>query len=205
MIKDFSKIKSPFYRGDDTKWRVIDKIPDNMKWVFEDDGVMATEKLDGTNIGFRIEGGRVVECYNRTERIEPLALKGTHWRYAFLDGLNNSIEKGWIDKLEGDRVHYGELIGPYINGNPHQVDKHYLVPFEYLKIHCCWRTWQENTYPKTFEMLSNWLKSDDFFSLFSRRLIGKKISSEGLVFHHPDGRVAKLRRDMFDWYKGRRH
>ncbi len=28
---------------------------------------------------------------------------------------------------------------------------------------------------------------------------------EGIVFTHPDGRMAKLRRDMFDWFKGRRH
>ena len=32
------------------------------------------------------------------------------------------------------------------------------------------------------------------------------IKAEGLVFYHPDGkRMAKLRRDMFDWYKGDRH
>jgi hypothetical protein len=28
---------------------------------------------------------------------------------------------------------------------------------------------------------------------------------EGIVFTHPDGRMAKLRRDMFDWFTGRRH
>jgi len=28
---------------------------------------------------------------------------------------------------------------------------------------------------------------------------------EGVVFTHPDGRMAKLRRDMFDWFKGKSH
>ena len=28
---------------------------------------------------------------------------------------------------------------------------------------------------------------------------------EGIVFTHPDGRMAKLRCDMFEWYKGKRH
>jgi len=28
---------------------------------------------------------------------------------------------------------------------------------------------------------------------------------EGIVFTHPDGRMAKLRGDMFDWFKGKRH
>ena len=28
---------------------------------------------------------------------------------------------------------------------------------------------------------------------------------EGVVFTHPDGRMAKLRKDMFPWYTGKRH
>jgi hypothetical protein len=28
---------------------------------------------------------------------------------------------------------------------------------------------------------------------------------EGIVFTHPDGRMAKLRRDMYPWYLGRQH
>ena len=28
---------------------------------------------------------------------------------------------------------------------------------------------------------------------------------EGVIFTHPDGRMAKLRRDMFEWFKGAKH
>jgi hypothetical protein len=28
---------------------------------------------------------------------------------------------------------------------------------------------------------------------------------EGIVFTHPDGRMAKIRKDMFEWFKGKRH
>ena len=29
--------------------------------------------------------------------------------------------------------------------------------------------------------------------------------AEGVVFYSQEGRMAKLRRDMFDWFKGRSH
>ena len=47
--------------------------------------------------------------------------------------------------------------------------------------------------------------------LYNLRIHGKPLFDvnphfvEGIVFTHPDGRMAKLRRDMFDWYEGRRH
>ena len=31
------------------------------------------------------------------------------------------------------------------------------------------------------------------------------MAAEGIIFYSPEGRMAKLRRDMFDWYQGRRH
>ena len=42
-------------------------------------------------------------------------------------------------------------------------------------------------------------------SLFNQRLKLPEIQAEGLVFYHPDGRMAKLRLDMFDFYKGANH
>ena len=45
--------------------------------------------------------------------------------------------------------------------------------------------------------------------LFCLRVHGKEAVDkhyvEGVVFTHPDGRMAKLRVDMFDFYTGRRH
>jgi hypothetical protein len=37
------------------------------------------------------------------------------------------------------------------------------------------------------------------------RALGEEAFVEGVIFNHPDGRVAKLRRDMYDWWKGDRH
>ena len=65
----------------------------------------------------------------------------------------------------------------------------------------CW-----GKYPKTFESMSEWFK--ELMPLYALRTNGKDEVCpfvEGIVFTHPDGRMAKLRRDMFDWYEGRRH
>ena len=61
----------------------------------------------------------------------------------------------------------------------------------------------ENKYPKDYDSISTWFRQ--LPSLFNKRLALPEIQAEGLVFHHPDGRMAKLRRDMFDWFEGPRH
>jgi len=65
-----------------------------------------------------------------------------------------------------------------------------------------------------FQVFHDWFK-DGLFSLFRCRWDGISPSEaavsngyfcEGIMFTHPDDdRMAKLRRDMFDWYNGRRH
>ena len=78
------------------------------------------------------------------------------------------------------------------------------MPFSYLARKCHWRSWIKNQYPKDFESLANWFK--DLPSLFNQVQHLEDIKAEGLVFYHPDGRrQAKLRRDMFDWFKGGGH
>jgi hypothetical protein len=58
-------------------------------------------------------------------------------------------------------------------------------------------------YPKDFNTISEWFK--ELMPLYAMRKADSKGFVEGIVFTHPDGRMAKLRRDMFDWYKGPRH
>ena len=63
-------------------------------------------------------------------------------------------------------------------------------------------------YPKDFKTISDWFK-DDLLPLFMLHRGFKKEDAdafvEGVVFTHKDGRMAKLRRDMFDWFEGERH
>lgn len=202
QVKDFPKLKSPFIRATNEKgdWCVTDKIEPGYEWIFEK-GVRAVDKLHGTNICVNIQGGVLETIDNRTSRVITscnIPIKGNSSK--FLIGVMNACDRGWLTE---DGVYYGELIGPDINKNLHKTDQYLFVPFNYLSEKYHWHSWIQNKYPKDFNSISEWFK--ELPSLFSERIFKEKVLAEGLVFYHPDGRMAKLRRDMFDWFKGERH
>ena len=204
-VKDFPKLDSPFIRKTiKDRYIVTPEINPKYKWVFEDPGVKAVDKLDGTNLCVRIEGNKITRIFNRIQEknIFPPGTTQSKWDGACMEGLARAIRKEWLKGLpDGD--YYGELIGEIFNGNPHKMQGHIWVPFEYLARKCHWRSWIKNQYPKDFDSISAWFR--DLTSLFNQVMKLEEIKTEGLVFHHPDGRMAKLRRDMFDWHKGRGH
>ncbi len=193
------KIECPFIRKEINKnYIVTSKINPGYDWVFEDESVMAIEKLHGTNVSVQITDGVVVAIWNRTERI-PFFNKG---KIHIVMGVLKSYQNGYLEFL-GDGQHFGELIGPKVNGNPYALDEHIWIPFEsYGQKHLSYTCWGK--YPKTFESIREWFK--ELMPLYGLRIHGKVAEDgpqhfvEGIVFTHPDGRLAKLRRDMFDWY-----
>jgi len=198
-IKNMPKIECPFVRKMiNGNYIVINEINPEYNWVFEDDSVMAIEKLNGTNVSVVIEEGTVTQVYNRTERI-PFINKGKSW---IIEGLLNSKKRGYLEFL-GDGQFFGELIGPKVNGNPYKLDEHLWIPFStFAQEHLKYKSWGK--YPKDFKTISNWFK-DDLLPLYNLKRGHKNGFVEGVVFTHPDGRLAKLRRDMFDWFKEERH
>jgi RNA ligase-like protein len=207
MIYDMQKLESPFVRelNEHNEYLVINKINPGFEWVFEDDLTMAIEKLHGTNVSVVCKGGMIWEIYNRTERI----LFFNKGKMHIVKGIMNSFERGYIDRL-GDGQHFGELIGPKINGNPYKLTEHLWIPYEsYCRDHLRYKSWGK--YPKDFETISNWFK--ELMPLFSLMRSSKEMSQkeryaqfvEGVVFTHPSGKMAKLRKDMFPWFRGRRH
>lgn len=97
------------------------------------------------------------------------------------------------------------LVGDKIQANPLKIKERLWIPFYRAKQSLTYHSWHK--YPKTFENVSLWFK-DYLFSLAHQKYSEKdeRIFAEGVVFYHPDGmRMAKLRRDMFDWYTGVRH
>jgi len=191
------KIKSPFIREMvDGFYVVTDKIDEDYKWVFENEEVMAIEKLDGTNVSIVVEEGVIKYIYNRTTRI-PFFCKGKSF---IVQGVLESFARGYCNFTDGQ--YFGELIGPKVQGNPYKLEKHLWIPFAtYGKDHLRYKAW--GNYPKDFKTISDWYK-DDLFSLFARRHNPEheKMFPEGIVFTHPDGKMAKLRRDMFPWFQG---
>lgn len=68
-----------------------------------------------------------------------------------------------------------ELVGPKVNGNPEKLDRHALWQHKYSN---------RLPAPRDFDGLRNYL-TDGWFT------------AEGIVWHHPDGRMAKLKRRDF--------
>ena len=196
IIKDMPKLQSPFVRefNDKHEYVVIDEINPGYEWVFEDPEVIAVEKLDGTNVSIIINENNITDVFNRTARI-PFINKGKQF---IIEGVQNAYERGYLKFLPNGQ-HFGEVIGPKLQKNPYKLDKHLFIPFSKLQKEYKYKSWGK--YPKDFESISEWFKN-------LKPLFGRKYNSdyvEGIVFTHPDGRMAKLRRDMFDWYKGKRH
>ena len=101
-----------------------------------------------------------------------------------------------------DGQHFGELIGPKVNGNPYKLKEHIWIPFEtFGQKHLKYKSWGK--YPKDFKNISEWFK--ELMPLYALMKGDKEGFVEGIVFTHPDGRMAKLRKDMFDWFEGRSH
>jgi len=159
---------------------------------------MAVEKLHGTNVSIQITDGLITAVWNRTERI-PIFNKG---KQHIIMGIMNSYMKGYTEFLE-DGQHFGELIGPKVNGNPYKLNEHLWIPFNgFCQKHLKYKAWGK--YPKDFKTISEWFKND-LLPLYMSMKGDREGFVEGIVFTHQDGRMAKLRCDMFDWNKGRRH
>ena len=199
QIIDMPKLESPFIRREiNGKYVVTNEINPEYEWVFNDDLVMAIEKLDGTNVSICIQDGVITGCWNRSERL-PFFNKG---KKHIIEGLLNSFERGYMEFM-ADGQHFGECIGPKINGNPYKLNEHLWIPFStFAQKHLRYKSWGK--YPKDFDSISNWFKND-LLPLYALMKGDKEGFVEGIVFTHPDGRMAKLRRDMFDWYDGKGH
>jgi len=195
IIRDMPKIESPFVRELDKKnhYIVINKINPGYEWVFNDDTVLATEKLDGTNVSIIIEKGKITRIFNRENEI-PFFNKN---HLFIIQAVINSYGKGYCNFTDGQ--YFGEVIGPKVQGNPYNLKEHLWIPFSsYVREHLTYKSWGK--YPKDYETIRNWFKTD-IFSLFMRRRDSVIQKPEGIVFVQPStGRMAKLRVDMFDFY-----
>ena len=197
-VRDYPKIQCPFVRKTiGGHYLATSEVTPGYEWVFEDAGVLAVDKLHGTNVCVILEEGIVQAIHNRTQVLVDSPCIDVN-----LGGQAGRAIEGIIHNMKSlqdrDGRIYGELIGPKINGNLHCLKHHMFVPFDYLKERCHWKSWVRNDYPKTFESISDWFLT--LPSLYTKRVTSTNEPAEGLIFYHPDGRMAKLRRDMFDWY-----
>lgn len=218
-IIDMPKLQSPLKRETNARgeYVCVPKIEDDLRWVFTEE-CTATEKLDGTNVSIIVKDGGIASMYNRKN---PIAM----WKLGnkrFVEGILEAIEKGYFDAEHGeDGQYFGELIGPLVNGNPYQLKTHGWLPLSLLRERYAFKFWDE--FVKGLRGLNDeeiYGKTNDVFkglwSLYKRRrgVQGKVdenvgfegMAAEGIVFYRKStNEMAKLRRDMFEFFKGRRH
>lgn len=184
------KIISLFQRNYETDHLVRNEIVPGAEWVIAGEGI-ATRKWDGCCC--KVENGILYKRYDAKNGKTPPALfipaqdpdpVTGHW-------------PGWLKVGEGpedkwfreayqlydqtnplaqrlDDSTY-ELVGPAINGNKDKFSKHILIKHgvdEYENV------------PRTFDELKAWFADEDF---------------EGVVWHHPDGRMVKIKKRDFGY------
>jgi len=222
LLTNFPKIECPFIRQtfkvDPKRWKkvgsklqlrepnvylVVDRVNPGYEWVFEDDSTIAVEKLNGTNVKILTKNGRLEALQNRLNVIDPLQIvKGKNF---IIEGVFRAIGKGYV-KMDGEQA--GEVIGPKLQGNPYNLSFHEWYPFEKSLKALSYRSFHEHE--KTFDNLNVWFK-DWLFSRYytkqsSMNESKEKVMAEGVVFYNLKRKaenrswMAKLRRDMFDWY-----
>jgi hypothetical protein len=188
------KIISLFQRNYDGDRLVRNEITPGAEWVVAGEGV-ATRKYDGTCC--MVRGGKLFKRYDaKRGKTPPPGFEPSqdpdpvtgHW-------------PGWVPVGDGpeDRWHREamtvgpcwegsditgrrllqlpdgtyELVGSKVQGNPEGLSHHVLIPHGATKYPDC---------PRDFDGLKEWLS-------------GSYI--EGIVWHHPDGRMVKIKKKDF--------
>lgn len=157
--------------------RVVNTPNPECGWVFSGEGV-ATQKVDGTCC--MIEGGRLWKRRElkkgaaepegfKLEDVDEKTGKRVGW-VTVADSPEDKYHQEALDGLADIRDGTYELVGPKIQGNPEHFGFHVLLPHDSLTVY-------QNP-PRDFDGLRSWLSGRDI---------------EGLVFHHPDGRMAKIK------------
>jgi hypothetical protein len=167
--------------------RVINQVHAGCEWVLAGEG-NATRKLDGTCCLIRDgklykrrelrQGDPVPPAFEQADFDEETG-KTVGWM-----PVENTPEDRWHNAAFAEETNWPdgtyELIGPKVQGNPENWTGHQLI--RHGSIH-------EDDVPRSFEGIQDWLADQDI---------------EGIVFHHPDGRMAKIKLRDFGLKRPRR-
>lgn len=171
------KIPTLFVRDTNDMRRVTREVTEGCEWVIAGEGV-ATRKWDGT--ACLVREGRLYK------RLEWDAQKGpapSRWLHHTFDPGQRSGH-GWFPVGDGpeDWVHRipdcpatdgtYELCGPKIGKNPEGRTDYTFIPHGDTQLDA----------PRDYDALAANLPS---------------LNAEGIVWHHPDGRMAKIKRRDF--------
>lgn len=173
------KIPTLFARDPDDMRHVTREVNPSAAWVLDGEG-RATRKFDGTCTRLDEHG-----CWWARREVKPGKAHPTNYVVEETDP-NTGKTVGWEPIVQSSFVKAFrtvadvptvpgtyELCGPKVNGNPEGYDEHVLVPHGLFDL---------SDVPLDYDGLAAYLKDSSY---------------EGVVWHHPDGRMAKLKRRDF--------
>lgn len=182
------KIPTLLQRDPDDMRRVLDEITPGCEWVMAGEGV-ATRKYDGTCVSFdgddwwarrEVKPGKTPpEGWHQIGEADPATGKRVGW-----EPIDQSGFAQWhaevIAAHPARKWNPGtyELLGPKVNGNP---EGHV---FHVLQRHAAAELWPLLDHPESIAVV---------------RYAVRALPSdwEGIVWHHPDGRMCKIKRRDF--------
>lgn len=187
------KIPTIFVRDPDNPRLMTSEITEGCEWVFAGEGV-PTEKYDGTCCAI-LDGILCRRHQHKSEKGAPPA-GWTHW--SFDPGVNSG--HGWIPVGDSpaDRWHVEawtnrepdtedgtyELVGPKVQKNPYGLKEHEL-----------WKHGQIGAFfdcERTFDAIRAHIEQADDWGLAHTAS-----HCEGIVWYHPNGQMAKIKRRDF--------
>ena len=175
------KIISLFQRNYDGDRLVRDEVVPGAEWVLAGEGV-ATRKFDGTCC--LVRDGKLYKRFDAKHGKQP----PTNFEPAQDPDPISGHWPGWVPVGDGpeDKHHRAafaldadladgtyELVGPKVQGNPDEFAEHELVPHG---------AWELPSAPRDFAGLREYLRTANV---------------EGIVWHHPDGRMVKIKAKDF--------
>lgn len=171
------KIPSYFKRDYEGTRLVYDEVVEGTEWVAAGEGV-ATVKTDGTSC--RVKDGKLYRRHVVKEgktpptgwihwSDNPEQLSGHGWA-PVMDHASDQYHREAWEKMGGslpDGTY--ELCGPKVQKNAEGCEGHLLIPHGHEELPDA---------PRDFDGLRAYLEGRDI---------------EGIVWHHPDGRMAKIK------------
>lgn len=188
------KVPTLFQRDPDDMRRLLLQVHPDCQWVLNGEGV-ATRKYDGTCVMYdgtwwarrEVKPGKQFPAEFRLAEHDHVTGKSVGWepidQSPFRKPFQEAVEPlAQFGVLIGQDVPEGtyELVGPKINGNPERCETHRLERHA------------------TAEQVDHGYFLDDtggmtFASVRTAILALAEDGWEGVVWHHPDGRYAKLK------------
>lgn len=176
------KIPTLFVRDPDTNFRYVTRtINPEAQWVIDGEGI-PTRKYDGTCVMLDSDGHWWARREVKIGKAVPPGFlpvqsdfdtgKAVGWEPIGQSGFVKFFDEALKEPYWKPGTY--ELVGPKINRNPEQRTTHVLLRHEDAEV--------IDTTARDYDSL---------------RLVLSGFPGEGIVWHHPDGRMAKLKRKDF--------